>query len=232
MGGETIQGRPSAGRVALHSDPKMLQIYLLKDNLVSEPPKSYFELADQLANFCGAEEKHKQLFVMAIIEDDHNMIKQHFDHAGIRNLIADEEQEFFYYRKDQENSGQGVFERVLKVAEGYATKKKIRIFANTGVGRPKGPKEKRKRSKRISRDDSETNSDTSDYYLVSSDEDSEDDSSSDDDGSGSDGNKVILAILTSGKLPRRKKTWLKENENIATAGELAVSSNPSPTCRK
>jgi hypothetical protein len=221
----------------------MLQIYLLKDNLVTEPPKSYFELADQLANFCGAEEKHQQLLVLAIIEDDHNMIKQHFDRAGIRNLKADEEQEFFYYGKDQEgdgpkgvpqseNSGQEVFERVLKVAEGYAAKKKIRIFANTGVGRPKGPKEKRKRSKRITPDDSETNNDTSDYYLVSSDEDWEDDSSSDDDVSGSDGKKGKLAIITSGKLPRRKKTWLKENENIATAGEVAVSSNPSPTCRK
>lgn len=216
----------------------MLQIYLLKKNLTSNPPSSYFELAEQLANFCGTEEKNKWLSILAIIENDHKIITQQFERAGIRNLKTDEEHELFDYGTHEDgpagvphstsledDSGREIFDRVTKVAEGYVTRKKIRIFAHQGVPRPKvpkGPNNTKAGKELVQSSNRDRDDDTSDYYLASSSDESSASGSANDSEPEQNGKPGKLAVITSGKLPRRKKRRVRFDENIAAAGELFV----------
>jgi hypothetical protein len=253
LGHNEVSGCPRPGKVALHSENDILQIYLLKKDLNSAASTSYVELVDQLAAFCGFGAEEKSLLFLVIFSNEHRIIKDQFDKHGIRALRADEEVgEDFYVPERQSNkldSGSRPGEdfdideivgRMRLIAEGFYTGKNIRIFSGEGMKLSKVARGGKVDRSALAASDGEP----LDIILASSDDDSSTDSDSSRGARYSIPGQLCVIASAHEKRPRKnRKQHRKIDEKLAAASEafvshlnnrlsfISISSNSSVLCK-
>jgi hypothetical protein len=82
FGNSAIKGNQGKGKVALSPTDRGLHIFMMSEDIVSACPP--YELAENLAQFCGIEkEEHISLLQFILCQDNHQKIEEVFRRKGI-----------------------------------------------------------------------------------------------------------------------------------------------------
>lgn len=236
LSGIPIYGVPTEAVATLSAESNRLQIYLLENDLRSAHYHFQFDLATQLDEYCHVEDRLRGLMYLVISERNLRVVNQQFSRQGVRNLSEEEEVEqstFFQNSASAPDEGAGsTISRVKQLAEGFDTRRKVRIYPNKGrkkVWSENGTSTPSTNRFSILSDmlDDDSDSGTLEFYLNSSEDDSTDTDSDDNEKNEGNPEQGRLFLITKGykKLRRRKRKnreHLEIDEDVAAAGELFV----------